>query len=100
MQRAWHYLQLSLSRNDLEEGDWVYRKTTMDTMLELNQSARLPHWLVAFFLVSVGVLCPIEAKSPNKLEQEKQPDYLVRLCLKYNRLQEALQYSIRMVKEV
>ncbi|KAG8694231.1 hypothetical protein FRC08_008614 [Ceratobasidium sp. 394] len=80
VRRAWHYLQLSLSRHDIQEGDWAYRKTVMDTMLELDRSARLPHWLVAFFL-------------------EKQPDYLVRLCLKYNRIQEALRYSIRMVKE-
>ncbi|KAG8796796.1 hypothetical protein FRC12_000046 [Ceratobasidium sp. 428] len=80
VQRAWHYLELSLSRNDIEEGDWAYRKVAMDTMLELDRTARLPHWLVVFFL-------------------EKQPDYLVRLCLKYNRVQEALGYSIRMVKE-
>lgn len=80
IQRAWHYLQLSLTRNDVDEGDWAYRKVVADTMLELDQSARLPNWLVSFFL-------------------EKQPDYLVRLCLKYNRLRDALHYSIRMVKE-
>ncbi|CAE6454482.1 unnamed protein product [Rhizoctonia solani] len=80
VQRAWHYLQLSLARHDVEEGDWTYRKVVADTMLELDQSARLPNWLVSFFL-------------------EKQPDYLVRLCLKYSRLQDALLYSIRMVKE-
>ncbi|QRV87591.1 nucleoporin [Ceratobasidium sp. AG-Ba] len=80
IQRAWHYLQLTLSRHDIEQGDWVYRKVAMDTMLDLDRSARLPHWLVAFFL-------------------DKQPDYLVRLCLKYSRIQEALQYSLRMVKE-
>ncbi|KAF8760306.1 Nucleoporin [Rhizoctonia solani] len=80
IQRAWHYLQLSLERHDVEEGDWSYRKAVADTVLELDQSARLPNWLVSFFL-------------------EKQPDYLVRLCLKYNRLQDALLYSVRMVKE-
>ncbi|CEL59495.1 Nuclear pore complex protein Nup160 OS=Mus musculus GN=Nup160 PE=1 SV=2 [Rhizoctonia solani AG-1 IB] len=80
VQRAWHYLQLSLERHDVEEGDWSYRKIVADAVLELDQSARLPNWLVSFFL-------------------EKQPDYLVRLCLKYSRLQDALLYSIRMVKE-
>ncbi|KAH7343853.1 nucleoporin Nup120/160-domain-containing protein [Rhizoctonia solani] len=80
IQRAWYYLQLSLTRHDVEEGDWMYRKVVADTILELDQSARLPNWLVSFFL-------------------EKQPDYLVRLCLKYNRLQDALLYSVRMVKE-
>ncbi|KAG9127930.1 hypothetical protein FRC07_007370 [Ceratobasidium sp. 392] len=52
VQRAWHYLQLSLSRHDVDEGDWAYRKVTMDTMLELDRSARLPHWLVTFFLAT------------------------------------------------
>ncbi|QRW15990.1 nucleoporin [Rhizoctonia solani] len=77
IQRAWHYLQLSLERHDVEEGDWSYRKAVADTELT---SLRDYNWLVSFFL-------------------EKQPDYLVRLCLKYNRLQDALLYSVRMVKE-
>jgi hypothetical protein len=51
IQRAWHYLQLSLARNDVEEGDWTYRKVVADTMFELDQSTRLPNWIVSFFLV-------------------------------------------------
>ncbi|KAG9102343.1 hypothetical protein FRC06_002102 [Ceratobasidium sp. 370] len=63
--RAWRYLQLSLSRHDVEEGDWAYRKVAMDTMLELDRSARLPHWLVAFFLATeaLSVMPPRHAST-------------------------------------
>ncbi|KAG8960780.1 hypothetical protein FRC03_006142 [Tulasnella sp. 419] len=76
-QRGWRYLQESLERNDTP--DFVYRKVALKKMLDEDRFARLPVWLVQFF-------------------EEHQPDHLIRMCLKYDLVEDALKYSIALVK--
>jgi len=50
-------------------------------MLEFDRDGALPSWLVKFF-------------------QEHEPDYLVRTCLRFDLVVEAVEYGLDLVKKV
>ncbi|KAG9016926.1 hypothetical protein FRB93_009456 [Tulasnella sp. JGI-2019a] len=79
--RAWRYLQESLERNDTVDTDFECRKVVLKRILDEDREFRLPGWLIQFF-------------------EQHQPEDLIRMCLKYDLLQEALRHSINLVKRV
>ncbi|KAG8865283.1 hypothetical protein FRB96_000173 [Tulasnella sp. 330] len=79
--RAWRYLQASLERNDTAETDFECRKVVLKRILDEDRASRLPVWLVQFF-------------------EEHQPEHLIRMCVKYDLLEDALRHSITLVKQV
>ncbi|KAG8902782.1 hypothetical protein FRB99_004117 [Tulasnella sp. 403] len=79
-QRAWRYLQDTLERNDSAETDYEYRKVVLKKIMEEDRTVRLPTWLVQFF-------------------EENQPEHLIRTCYRYDLIEDALRYSIHLVKE-
>ncbi|KAF8335076.1 nucleoporin Nup120/160-domain-containing protein [Cantharellus anzutake] len=80
-QRAWRYLRLSLESYDSMDGDWSYHKVVLQKIIDLDRFSRVPAWLSKFFM-------------------DHQPEYLIRMSLKYGLVAQALSYSIAMVQRV
>ncbi len=96
-QRAWRYLQQCLENNDTKTSDYEYHKVALKKILDEDRTTRLPLWLIQFFEVFFFV--PYTTTLSNIL-QGHQPEYLIRMCFKYDLIGDALQYSINMIREV
>ncbi|KIJ26033.1 hypothetical protein M422DRAFT_236708 [Sphaerobolus stellatus SS14] len=80
IERGWRYLRISLEQHDTAAKDYAYRKAVVEKMLEFDRDGALPSWLVKFF-------------------QEHEPEYLVRTCLRFDLVREAVEYSLDLVKK-
>jgi len=80
VERGWRYLRTTLERHDTLDNDYVYRKAVVEKMLEFDRANALPSWMVRFF-------------------QEHQPEYLVRTCLRFDLIGEAVEYGLDLVKK-
>ena len=81
IQRAWQFLRTELEKHDSLENDWAYRKVVFTRILDQDRFSRVPAWLVKFF-------------------EDEQPEFLVRISLKYGLVEQALRYCIAMVRKV
>ncbi|KAF9008833.1 nucleoporin Nup120/160-domain-containing protein [Cyathus striatus] len=78
--RGWRFLRQSLERNDNLETDYKYSKVTLDTILGVESMTSPPPWLI------------------NILE-EHQPEYLVRVSLRYENLEAAVSYALNLIRK-
>jgi len=76
--RSWRYLRLSLERHDSAETDHKYCKVSLETILAFDRSTLPPPWL----LQSLA---------------DHHPEYLIRICLRYDILEQALEYSMSLI---
>jgi len=77
--RGWRYLRLSLERHDSADTDYKYNKVTLETILAFDQSTLPPPWL----LQSLA---------------EHHPEYLIRIFLQYDILEQALEYTMSLIR--
>ncbi|KAF8314772.1 hypothetical protein DL93DRAFT_2167187 [Clavulina sp. PMI_390] len=80
IQRAWRLLRTMLDAHDSLGNGWAYRKAVLARILEIDRHSRVPSWLVDFF-------------------EEEEPEYLIRSQLKYGLVEEALRYTLNMVRK-
>lgn len=81
MERGWRYLRVSLEQHDTAENEYTYRRAALEKMLEQNRTRALPSWLIAFF-------------------SEHQPEYLIRTCLRFDLVNDAIEHTLGLVKKV
>jgi hypothetical protein len=97
--RAWLLLQTYLDRHD-DKGE--YRPVVLDAILEADQTARLPRWLVASFMVSSParfIWTWFFFNSEAKLfSQDSNPDRLIRALVRNNRLIDAFNHTLAIIK--
>ncbi|KAG8811352.1 hypothetical protein FRC17_002511, partial [Serendipita sp. 399] len=79
-QKAWRLLQESLDRHDTSSTGWQYRKNCLERIMDQDRTSTPPTWLTAFF-------------------QEREPEYLIRTCLRYQLTLAAIDYTILMIKK-
>ncbi|CCA68133.1 hypothetical protein PIIN_02000 [Serendipita indica DSM 11827] len=77
--KAWRLLQDSLERHDTSDSGWQYRKTCLERILEADRSSSPPTWLATFF-------------------QDREPEYLIRTCMRYHLILPALDYTLLMIQ--
>jgi hypothetical protein len=81
VERGWRYLRVTLEQHDETEREYAYRRAAVETMLEHERTRALPSWLITFF-------------------SEHQPEYLIRTCLRFDLINDALEHSLALVKKV
>lgn len=81
IQRAWRLLRTALEKHDTLENGWAYRKAVFTRILDLDRLGRVPAWLIKFF-------------------EDEEPEYLIRTQLKYGLVEQALQYSLNLIRKV
>lgn len=81
VERGWRYLRVMLEQHDTATSEYAYRRAAMETMLEHERTRALPSWLVDFFC-------------------EHLPEYLIRTCLRFDLINDALEHSLVLVKKV
>ncbi|KAG8758806.1 hypothetical protein FRC14_007305 [Serendipita sp. 396] len=79
-QKGWRLLQESLERHDTPSTGWQYRKNCLERIMDTDRTSIPPSWLTAFF-------------------QEREPEYLIRTCLRYQLILPAIEYTILMIKK-
>ncbi|PCH41595.1 hypothetical protein WOLCODRAFT_100880 [Wolfiporia cocos MD-104 SS10] len=77
--RGWRYLRESLDRHDCPETDYRYTKVTLETVLNVDRLSPPPPWLI------------------HSIETQ-HPEYLIRLCLRYDLLESALEHTLRFMR--
>ncbi|KAL4241382.1 Nucleoporin Nup120/160 [Abortiporus biennis] len=77
--RAWRYLRQSLECHDGPQTDYAYYKTTLETILAFNRSSA-PPWLIQTL-------------------EEHHPEFLIRLCLRYDVLEVALEHALSLTRK-
>jgi len=78
--RGWRYLRQSLERYDVVETDLTCTKAVLETLLSFDASYPPPPWLM------------------QRIE-ELHPEHLIRTCLRYGLLEEALDCTLRLVRK-
>ncbi|RXW24637.1 hypothetical protein EST38_g1210 [Candolleomyces aberdarensis] len=79
--RAWRFLRQSLERHDGAETDHRYTKACLETIISLDRSSPPPPWLL-------------------QIIQNHHPEYLIRLSLRYENIEDAVSYMLDLVKKV
>ncbi|TDL29800.1 hypothetical protein BD410DRAFT_817789 [Rickenella mellea] len=79
-ERGWRYLRQSLERHDSAETDFRYSKAVFETLLSYERGRDAPPWLVASL-------------------EEHHPDHLIRACLKYDLIDDALDHTLNLVRK-
>ena len=74
-------MRVTLEQHDTAENEYAYRKATVEKILEFDRTGALPSWLVKFF-------------------EEHQPEYLIRTCMRFGLVDDAIEYSLELVKKV
>ncbi|GJJ16272.1 hypothetical protein Clacol_010568 [Clathrus columnatus] len=80
IERGWRYLRTALEQYDSSNNEYAYRKAVSERILEFDRSNSLPSWLVLFF-------------------QDNQPEFLIRMFLRFELICEALEYSLSLVRK-
>ncbi|KAH8105506.1 nucleoporin Nup120/160-domain-containing protein [Cristinia sonorae] len=78
--RAWRYLRQSLEQYDGPQSEYAYSKITLETVLAFERSSPTPPWLV-------------------QILADHHPEYLIRLCLRYDILEYALEHVINLISK-
>ncbi|KAI5124761.1 hypothetical protein M0805_005395 [Coniferiporia weirii] len=77
--RGWRYLRQCLGRYDSAETEYSYSKAVLETLLSHDASSPPPPWLL-------------------QIVEKQHPDHLIRACLRYGNVEEALEHTLRMVQ--
>jgi len=80
IQKAWRLLQHSLERHDSGTTGWQYRKTCLERIMDTDRLSAPPTWLTAFL-------------------QDREPEYLIRTCLRYHMVLAAMDYTLCMIQK-
>eukprot|EP00239_Pterosperma_sp_CCMP1384_P012874 CAMPEP_0197863482 /NCGR_PEP_ID=MMETSP1438-20131217/40960_1 /TAXON_ID=1461541 /ORGANISM="Pterosperma sp., Strain CCMP1384" /LENGTH=190 /DNA_ID=CAMNT_0043481385 /DNA_START=26 /DNA_END=598 /DNA_ORIENTATION=+ len=113
---AWAQLEAYLRRHDSVDTNFQLRAIVADTILRLNPSMALPPWLIQHF-VTGGTqhrfkACepsdeleeagdPVDARAPPGMgSRGADPSSLLRLYLKYDRLESAAQLAIDLMQDL
>ncbi|KAF6762913.1 nucleoporin Nup120/160-domain-containing protein [Ephemerocybe angulata] len=78
--RAWRFLRQSLERYDGPDTDYRYAKAVLETILTTDRSSPPPPWLV-------------------QIVESQQPEYLIRLSLRYENIDDAVSYLLNMLRK-
>ncbi|KAF8914143.1 nucleoporin Nup120/160-domain-containing protein [Gymnopilus junonius] len=76
--RGWRYLQQSLKRYDSHENDYRYVKASYETILSVGKAYLAPPWLIDIL-------------------EKYQPEYLIRISLRYENVEDAVNFSYALV---
>jgi nuclear pore complex protein Nup160 len=96
--RGWRYLRESLKRHDSPETDYRYTKTALETVLNF-WSSPPPPWLIQQLEVS-SLSLRYPHRHSNLILQEHHHDYLIRVSLRFGNLEQAIDYTLSLVRKV
>lgn len=95
--RGWRYLRQSLERHDGPETDYRYFKVTLETILSMQRSTPPPPWLIR----------TLEVRFPGVptvffmiIHKENHPEYLIRTSLRYENFDQAIGYTLSLIRRV
>ncbi|KAG2013470.1 hypothetical protein CC2G_010381 [Coprinopsis cinerea AmutBmut pab1-1] len=78
--RGWKFLRQSLTRHDGPDTDHRYAKAALETILSIDRSSPPPPWLI-------------------QILETNHPESLIRLALRYENVDDAVSYSLSMLKK-
>jgi len=96
--RGWRYLRQSLERHDSTETDYKYTKATLKTILGFDRSSSPPPWLIHSLEVTVS-FSTLTNSTLNYI-QENHHEYLIRLSLRYENFESAIEYTLSLLRKV
>lgn len=95
--RGWRYLQQSLMRYDGPNSDCRYTKSALETIISASRLLSPPLWLISILEVNdSSILC--NSNLPNF--QKYNPEYLIRVNLRYDNIADAVNYTYALVLKV
>jgi nuclear pore complex protein Nup160 len=95
--RGWRYLQQSLVRYDGPNNDCRYAKSALETILSAGRLLLPPLWLID--VLEVNILLFVATLS-YQIFQKYNPEYLIRVSLRYGNIVDAVNYTYALVVKV
>lgn len=96
-ERGWKYLRQALDLHDSAETDYKYTKAAIETILEQDRKRPLPPWIVC--ALDVSSLLPFRQQAL-MLRQDFDPEFLIRISLRYEKHDDAVEYSLSLIQKV
>ena len=94
--RGWRYLQQALKRHDNIETDHRYSKASLEAMLNADSLAP-PPWLIETLEV---MQVHWSRNNSDHIWQKYQPEYLIRVSLRYENIIDAVHYTLAFILKV